>query len=1686
MRPQGGPRRAHLAALLGGLLGLTPVSLTRAQETQVVRDGSIGPDASVQPELRSDPDAGSQLVIDEALGARPGAGPNLFHSFERFDIGRGDRVIFRADPMQTTANIIARITGELPSRISGVLASEAPGASLFFLNPSGIVLGPGASLEVPGSVHLSTASTLWFSNGERFSALRDGSGLSLSVAPPSAFGFREARPPASIQVSESALTTAEGRSLSLIGGDVEIRSTFLQSDSGSLSIGAVGAGARVPLAALFGGDRDPGLGPEVGPDLGLDLGLDVGSGGSIHADNALFAANGPNAAGIRLFGTSIELEDSAVLSDSSHARAAISILAGEGLRISGGLVSTGGGRGSISLRADRVRLEAGLSITSRFGDPGDGGDFEISAGTLEVFDSEILGFTTGVGRGGDIRLRASQSIAIQRSDVLTETASPLGGRGGHVELSAPSVSFAEGSRVGTRTSGSGRAGDLGVSSPRISVIGSGLGSESTELASGRSGDVRLLSGQLSISMGSLLGARALGNGDSGDVELRAREIRAEQSLLVDGSEGGDAGTILVVAQRLDANNLDVGSLTRFGGRSSDIRIHVTELDFTGLIATQALQGTAGNILIDAVRAHFGPGLTVILSAGTVASDGGDIELRADELELSRALVSAGDRNGRFGGDLRVVARSLSLDQATLTARNRVDVEVERLGLRSGSVIGSESGLPLLADPDVGTGTDVDRDSGPGAGGDAMGFEVVRAPAGDVRIVADRIELGGGSRISSTTFSDGDAGDVEVQAREIELSDRASIDSRSTGRKGDAGTLRIRADRLSLQSGARIATSSNGPGAAGSIELTISDRLLLDGSPGAPPAPTFDERSRFDGPTEFDERSGLDQRSGLDASDLGSAVDPRPRGAEISSSLVPDATLVTEPLRGDAGQIVIHAPTVELRDGAEISSSNLGTGRAGSIAIEGDRIDLTRSTIATDAQMGSPVGARSEGSIRLSARDRITIDGARITASVDSGRGGDIALQSDAVLVLRNDARVLAQTNTGNGGEIRIASESVFRDEGSRVSADAGVGQAGRVEVNAPERNLDAEIAAVEAEYVDPVDRIRPSCELRDRNESRLSLVAQRRSPRDTGKQVIEASIELEAPRSFALGSRTAMRAGDIEAASKLMDTAESALSDHPADIESVLVRLQLASSALELAEHEGAHASGLLRAHRLLHEAIDTARGLAEPRLASLAYGLLGRAYRADRRFGEALYLTRRASVAADAAGAIEIRYRWRRQEGELLWTLGRENESLDAYRRALTDLDQLASSVPEDPDQAARAFHREVEPVYLEFADRLLQRAERAEADARSPVPELTEARDTIERWRAAELRNYFRDDCSAEIEANTATLDRVAGDAAVVYPVVFPNRLELLVRLPSGLRRFRVPVGELELTQTATRFRRSVQDLLTSDYLRPGRSLYRWLVEPYLTELERQGIQTLVFVPGSRLRTIPLAALHDGENFLIEHFALAVTPGLSLVDPRPLEREGARILLAGVSEAVQDFEALPVVPRELEEIREVFGGEILQDEAFSPSALDRAVGENRPTMLHIASHVIFTGDPRESFVLTHAEKLSLDQLAEIISRTRYRSDPLELLVLSACRTALDDPQAGLGLAGISVRSGARSAVGSLWDIEDESSSELVVELYRQLKQPSRSRAEALRRAQLELLEDPELSHPFYWSAFVLVNNWL
>ncbi len=510
----------------------------------------------------------------------------------------------------------------------------------------------------------------------------------------------------------------------------------------------------------------------------------------------------------------------------------------------------------------------------------------------------------------------------------------------------------------------------------------------------------------------------------------------------------------------------------------------------------------------------------------------------------------------------------------------------------------------------------------------------------------------------------------------------------------------------------------------------------------------------------------------------------------------------------------------------------------------------------------------------------------------------------------------------------------------------------------------------------------------------------------------------------------------------------------------------------------------LATVHQLFHRAGEAARKAEIPRLLAYAEGYLGQTYEQAGEFEQALRLTRRAIFLSQSYP--ELLYRWEWQRGRIYQQQEQLAQAVEAYRRALHYLQPIRSVLSNRQRDAGRFFREQIRPVYFGLADVLLRQAARSEEEKHKTAL-LRQARETVELLKAAELADYFQDECVAAVSHGTRHLDEMDPHTAVLYPILLADRVELLLSLPDGIHQVVVSVGEEQITQIVLEFRDNLQTRMHWRFIRQARQLYDWLIAPIHDLLAQHQIDTLVQVPDGPLRMIPLAALHDGEHYLIENYALAVTPGLDLTDPRALPRRDVNILLSGLSEGVQGFSPLPNVPEEIRNIRSLFEqGAVLLDQGFLLTDIDRNLQSHPYSIVHVASHGQFDRNPKNTFLLTYDTKLTIDRLEQLLAPNQWREKPVELLTLSACQTAVGDERAALGLAGVALKAGARSALATLWFVNDQATSRLVDRFYRYLRDSELSKAKALQRAQQQLAAEADSRHPAYWAPFLLIGNWL
>jgi CHAT domain-containing protein len=458
---------------------------------------------------------------------------------------------------------------------------------------------------------------------------------------------------------------------------------------------------------------------------------------------------------------------------------------------------------------------------------------------------------------------------------------------------------------------------------------------------------------------------------------------------------------------------------------------------------------------------------------------------------------------------------------------------------------------------------------------------------------------------------------------------------------------------------------------------------------------------------------------------------------------------------------------------------------------------------------------------------------------------------------------------------------------------------------------------------------------------------------------------------------------------------------------------------------------------------------------------------------------------AAQESRAPESLYQWQWQSGRISNSLDRQDAAVTQYRQAVQTMQSIRGDLAACQGAAGTSSHSAAGSLFLEFVDLLLKKAGEQRGDT-AAEPWLLEARDTTELLKEAELQDYFEDECASTMKTKAASVEKLSPNTAIVYTILLPDRVELLLSLPSGLKRSVSPVGREKLLADAKNLRVLLEKRTTSEYMPYAQKLYNYLIRPIEAELIAQQVDTLIFVSDSTLRAIPMAALHDGKQFLITKYAVATTPGLSLTDPRPIQKQKANVLLLGLTEGVQGFPPLSSVGEELSGIENVFDHTTLRNREFISTNVEKEMKKSRYSIVHVASHGKFEGNVKNSFLLTFDGRLSLNKVQQLVGSAQYRENPIELLTLSACQTAAGDDRAALGLAGIAVKSGARSALATLWSVNDPAASALVTEFYKQFQNPLNTKVKALQRAQIKLLDDMRYRHPGYWSAFTLIGNWL
>ncbi|MGB3404265.1 MAG: CHAT domain-containing protein [Microcoleaceae cyanobacterium] len=412
----------------------------------------------------------------------------------------------------------------------------------------------------------------------------------------------------------------------------------------------------------------------------------------------------------------------------------------------------------------------------------------------------------------------------------------------------------------------------------------------------------------------------------------------------------------------------------------------------------------------------------------------------------------------------------------------------------------------------------------------------------------------------------------------------------------------------------------------------------------------------------------------------------------------------------------------------------------------------------------------------------------------------------------------------------------------------------------------------------------------------------------------------------------------------------------------------------------------------------------------------------------------------------------------------------------------------------------------------------------AQVPDPTITQSITAMEQRLEQEYEAYFqRELADTSLDSNQMAqvllrqIRQTGRKAAILWVMPKPDHLHLVLINPGSLPVIhQVSEADTEaLYSVVRRFYLEVTNprkLATTSYLEPAQQLYNWIIQPMKSELEASGIETILFCLGEGLRTLPLGALHDGNQFLIEQYGITRIPGFNLMNHEYTKLNDAQVLAMGASE-FSNQNPLPAVPVELSTIIQeanpagIWPGKAFLNDTFTLNNLGQQLSATDYKIIHLATHAEFkSGEPNQSYIQLWDSQLRLNQMPDM----NWNNPPAELLVLSACQTAVGNADVELGFAGLALQSGVKSALASLWYVSDLGTLGLMSEFYQQLKTAT-TKAEALQKAQIAMIQQkvrfdegklitstnrlslpPELTdlnnlnmyHPFFWSGFNLIGS--
>ncbi|HSU56427.1 MAG TPA: filamentous hemagglutinin N-terminal domain-containing protein, partial [Candidatus Dormibacteraeota bacterium] len=951
-------RRRSLFIGMGALLLASGEATCPAQ---VVLDGKLGPGG---------PLAGPNYNITAGMGAV--RGNNLFHSFSQFSLVPGDVATFSGPA--NIQNILSRVTGGSASSINGTIRSDIAGANFFFINPSGVIFGPNAVVDVSGSFAASTANYLKLADGAKFVAALDADDSGLSTAPVSAFGFL-GNAPATLQVQQSALQVQDGKSVSLVGGDITLDGGSVKAAGGQINVVSVHSAGEVPVdpkslsAAQFTSTF-----AEQGPILMQNA--------------AQLDASGEGGGRIVIRGGSLVVDSSKINSDTTGA------LAGQGIDVSvvGDLNLVNGGQltslstpglgagGDINVSAKNIRLDGG-GVIDDTGYP----STQISTSTGDIFAGG------GTAKGGDIKIQTEKLELVNSAQI--SSASFGAGDAGRLEITASSIL---------------------MDAQFTSVVQLSANTQQIE-GGGRAGDIVIHTGSLDMFNGATMFATTFGSGPAGLVDINAHSVNLHNgSIITVGTFGpGKGGDVHVTADVVSLDGKDIFS----GGPDNLTGIQALSSD-TGPGGT--IQITAGTLLLD----HMGSIFTTTIGSGP----GGQIQVNAGNLSLANnSSITAATYASGSAGLININAQSINMLSGGIISASTFDAGSGgsiQIASKSLSINGQDT---ANKGPDIVTGIQATTAS-----------PDFSAPGGTIQIKTDSLTLDHMGSVSTTSSGSGAGGSIEVSTTSLSLANNSSISAaaQASGSAGVIGITA--ADSINLQSGGIITASTSASGNGGSIQVTAKTLNIdgKNGSPGGPDVLTGVQAitSSPDSPAAGGaiqiktDSLTLDHSGSIATTSSGQGAGGNIDVTTVNLTLANNSSIsAAAKSSGAAGFINVNGQAVNLYSGGIITASASGAGNGGDIQItaksltingqsaSSDGADVLTGVQAVTTSLDSP--ARG-GTLHINT-DSLELQhlGSLSTTSSGQGAGGNIDVTAANLILANNSSISAAAKSSGAAGLI---------------------------------------------------------------------------------------------------------------------------------------------------------------------------------------------------------------------------------------------------------------------------------------------------------------------------------------------------------------------------------------------------------------------------------------------------------------------------------------------------------------------------------------------------------------------------------------------------------------------------------------------------------------------------------------------